>query len=758
MYEPLICAKIGSMKQLLAAIGIVIVIIATIAVYFTWTHVDSETKRLQGDIQYRSYLVADSLKESVQPNFINKSNVYLQEVVERFADKQRLAGIVIVDSTDKLIAATPSLPNGLTQSKLTNQIITDAMDGDQDNGNFIVVSNKKYYIYASPLHDKKSVVGALAVVQNAGYIDSQLYDIWRSDLLKLFIQAFLLSVAILLILRWVILEPIRNLVESLQLTRKGDGNKRKSKVFNNPFLGPLIKEVGTIQKNLIEARIAASEEAKLRLKKFDSPWTTERLKAFVNDILKDRKIFVVSNREPYVHTKEGNTIDYHFPASGMVTAIEPIMQATGGMWIAYGGGNADKLVVDENDTIGVPPRDPLYTLKRVWLTKEEVKGYYDGFSNEGIWPLCHIAHTRPVFKKDDWKEYIKVNEKFAKTVLKEIKNELNPIVLVQDFHFSLLPRLIKDKRPDATIGMFWHIPWPNAESFSICPWKREILDGMLGADLIGFHTQLHCNNFINTVSRELEALIDHDQYTITKNNHNTSVKPFPISIAFTKRSNITLKEQDEQSKEALKKLGVKTEYVAIGVDRLDYTKGIIERLHAIEIFLTKYPAYIGKFTLIQISAPSRIDIPEYKAFTDKVIAEVNRINNKFKKNDWRPILFLHKHHSHESINLLYRAANIALVTSLHDGMNLVAKEFVAARDDEKGILILSQFAGASRELRDALIVNPYNGEQTAESIHTALTMRKSEQTLRMRRMRDILKSYNVYRWSAELLKTLVELG
>jgi alpha,alpha-trehalose-phosphate synthase [UDP-forming] len=746
------------MKQLLAAVGFVLLIISIFALYFTYTHVNSESARLKGDIQYRSYLVVDSLKGTVEPNFINKSNMYLQSVVENFADKQRLAGIAIVDNNGKFVASSPDFSKSLKQSNLSNEIITNAMDGDQDAGDFVPGANKKFYIYASPLHDKKSVVGALIVAQNAGYIATQLNDIWQTDLLKLFIQAFLLAVAIMIVLRWIIIIPLRNLVDSLHKTRQGKSNTAISKVFNNPFLGPLIKEVGNMQQNLIEARIAAGEEAKLRLKKFDSPWTTERLKAFVADILKDRKIFVVSNREPYIHTKEGNTIDYHFPASGMVTAIEPIMQATGGMWIAYGSGNADKLVVDSNDKIGVPPGDPLYTLKRVWLTNEEIKGFYDGFSNEGIWPLCHIAHTRPIFKKDDWKEYIKVNEKFAKTVLKEIKYERNPIVLVQDFHFALLPRLIKDKRPDATIALFWHIPWPNAEAFSICPWKKEILDGMLGADLIGFHTQNHCNNFITTVGRELEALLDRDQFSITKNNHRTLVKPFPISIAFSKRSSEQQKIQDARSKDAVRKLGIKTDYIGIGVDRLDYTKGIMERLHAVEIFLTKYPAYLGKFTFIQISAPSRTDIPEYKLFSEKVEAEINRINNKLRKNDWKPILFLYKHHSHEEIYPLYRAANVCMVTSLHDGMNLVAKEFVAARDNERGVLILSQFTGASRELRDALIVNPYNGEQTAEAIHTALTMKRAEQTRRMRRMRDTLKSYNIYRWSAELLKTIVELG
>lgn len=745
------------MKQILAAVGFVFLIIGIFAVYFTWTIVDSETARLQGDIQYRSYLVVDSLKGTVEPNFINKSNIYLQSVVENFADKQRLAGIAIVDNNGKFLASSPGFSKSLKQSNQSNQIVTTAMDGDQDTGDFVSSGNKKFYIYASPLQYKKSVVGALIVAQNAGYIDTELNDIWKTDLFKLFIQAFLIVIAILIILRWIIIIPLKNLVDSLHTTGQSKG-KTVNKVFNNAVFGPLVKEIGNIQQSLIEARIAASEEAKLRLKKFDSPWTTERLKAFVADILKDRKIFVVSNREPYIHTKEGNTIDYHFPASGMVTAIEPIMQATGGMWIAQGTGNADKLVVDENDKIGVPPGDPLYTLKRVWLTKEEVKGFYDGFSNEGIWPLCHIAHTRPIFRKDDWVEYVKVNEKFAKIVLKEIKHEVNPIVLVQDFHFALLPRLIKEKRPDATIALFWHIPWPNAEAFSICPWKKEILDGMLGADLIGFHTQNHCNNFITTVGRELEALLDRDQFTVTKNNHITYVKPFPISIAFSKRAPEQQKVQDAKSKEALRKIGVKTDYIGIGVDRLDYTKGIMERLHAVEIFLTKYPAYQGKFTFIQISAPSRTDIQEYKNFTAKVEAEVNRINNKLRKNDWKPILFLHKHHSHEAIYPLYRAANVCLVTSLHDGMNLVAKEFVAARDNERGVLILSQFTGASRELRDALIVNPYNGEQTAEAIHTALTMKRAEQTRRMRRMRDTLKSYNVYRWSAELLKTIVELG
>lgn len=743
------------MKQIFTAVFFIVAVTSLIAATFTFNQVTSERERLEADINYRSSLVADSLKESIEPNFINKSDAYLQSVVERFANNQRLAGLAVLDNEGSTVAVSSSLPEEISQ---VQRIATDVMDENVANGTFVNFDDRKMYVYASPLHDSannNSVVGSLVILQNANYIDTRLNDIWINNLVRLSIQVLLITFAVLLVLRWILLDPIRNLATTLQQTKSGKGLQ---KAFNNPLFSPLIKEVGNIQKNLIAARTAASEEARLRLKKLDTPWTTERLKAFAEELLKDRKIFVVSNREPYVHSKNGNEITFHFPASGMVTAIEPLMQACGGMWIAHGSGNADKLVVDKDDKIGAPPDDPRYTLKRIWLSNEEVKGYYEGFSNEGIWPLCHIAHNRPIFRQADWDQYKAVNEKFAKSVLKEIKGEENPLIIVQDFHFSLLPRMIKEKRPDAVIGLFWHIPWPNAESFSICPWKKEILDGLLGADILGFHTQLHANNFINTVGRELEALIDMDQFTVTKNNHVSFVKPFPISIDFTKSSPNLVKTQQEEGMKKLKDLGIKTEFVGIGVDRLDYTKGILERLKAVEIFLLNNPEYIEKFTFIQISAPSRSAIPHYQQFAKEVASEVDRINNHFKKNDWKPIVFLQKHHSHNEIYPLYRAANFCLVTSLHDGMNLVAKEFVASRDDEKGVLILSQFAGASKELRDALIVNPYNGEQTASAILKAITMSRSEQTARMKRMRNIIKNNNIYRWSAELLRAMVDLG
>lgn len=741
------------MRHIILAVLVIFLAVGLIAVVFTFNQANQEQQRLTLDLQYRSDLLARSLKETVEPNFINKSDDYLQTLVEKFANRERFAGMAIYDNKDNIVAISSNLPKEISDSQ---KIVTDVMDADKAGGDFSMLNNKNYYLFAMPLHDKDSVVGAVMIVQNAGYIDSRITEIWKNNLTRLFLQTSLLVVALLLLIRWLIFAPIRSLAESLKSVRTDNDNSNKL-LSNSLFLQPLTKEVSNIRKSLLEARLAASEEAKVNLERLDSPWTAERLKQFIKNTLQGKTIIVVSNREPYIHTKIGNKISYYLPASGLVTAIEPVMQACGGTWVAHGSGDADKLVVDKNDRLQVPPDDPKYTLKRVWLTPEEEKGYYYGFSNEALYPLCLMAHTRPIFSEEDWEEYKKVNGKFAATVLSEIKNLHKPIILVQDFHLALLPKMIKKARPDAVIGLFWHVPWVSPESFSICPWKKELLDGMLGADLIGFHTQLHCNNFIETVGRELESLVDFEQFTVTRGEHLSVVKPFPISIAFSNGINPGRKDKDEEltNKKILKNLGVETKYIGIGVDRLDYTKGILERLKGIEIFLNRYPSYKGDFTFIQIAAPSKSRIKKYSEFAQAVEKEVERVNSLYKTRSWKPIVLIEKHHSHEEINEFYKLANFCLVTSLHDGMNLVAKEFIAARDDEKGVLILSQFTGASKELKQALIVNPYNGNQTAEAIHTALEMTQSEQTKRMKKLRNSVRNHNIYRWSAEFLKTLV---
>lgn len=737
------------MKQIFIIVFVIFSVVSIIAIVFTLNQVNQETVRLENDLQNRSSLLTDGLRETVEPNFINKSDQYLQLLVERYADNQRVAGLAIVDNTGKIVAVSSSLPKEMSQPQ---EVATNAMDADTAEGEFSTFNGKKMYVFASPLHENKKVVGSLLVVQNASFVDATVLSIWQGNALRIITQALLLSVAVLLILRWIIFVPMQNLVDSLQKTRLTSNSD--STIASNPLLGPLLKEVGRMQQSLIQARLAASEEAKASLERLNTPWTSQRLQEFIKDIAKDRPFFLVSNREPYVHTRNGNKIDYHSPASGVISALEPVMESCGGTWIAVGSGNADRETVDKNDKIAVPPREPKYSLKRVWLTEDEEEGYYNGFSNEGLWPLCHQAYTRPIFRKNNWEEYVKVNKKFADTIISEMKNAKNPIVFIQDFHLALVPRMVKDKRPDATIGIFWHIPFPNQESFSICPWKKEILDGILGADIVGFHTQLHSNNFIETVRREIESLVDVERFTVTRDRHVSLIKNFPISIEFPSQD--TNLEKSEKAK-ILKNFDITSPLIGLGVDRLDYTKGILERFKAVEIFLRKYPAYQGRFTFLQISVPSRTKVKRYQDFKKEVEQEADRINALFKKNGWKPIVLSLKQYTHSELSKFYKLADFCLITSLDDGMNLVAKEFVSSRSDEKGVLILSEFTGASRQLTNALLINPYNGEDAAESIKAALEMGPTEQTKRMHAMREEVKTHNIYLWSAEIIKALVSL-
>ena len=533
-------------------------------------------------------------------------------------------------------------------------------------------------------------------------------------------------------------------------TQAGSSEEEKSV----PWLGPLAsvgQEVAHMARDLWEARGAAEEEARLRIAG-ESRWTPERLKGHVRLILRERPFLVIANREPYSHIREGGKIRCVMPASGLVTAVEPILQACGGIWVASASGDADRETADERGRLRVPPDAPTYTLKRVWLTEQEEEGYYYGFSNEGLWPLCHIAHTRPVFHSEDWEQYKKVNQKFADAALEELSDSEEPFVLIQDYHYALLPQMIREKRPDAKIALFWHIPWPNPEAFGICPWGREILQGMLGADLLGFHIQFHCNNFLDTVDRLLESRIDLEQFAVDRAGRRTLVKPFPIGIAPRRRP----EGEDTASarQEIMKRLGTQVDHLGVGVDRIDYTKGISERFRAIARFLERHPEYREKMAFVELAAPSRTSIKSYSDLGAELETEVEQINQKFQTKSWKPILFLKEHHSREEIDLFYRVADFCLITSLHDGMNLVGKEFVGSRSDEMGVLILSRFAGASRELRDALLVNPYDIEEVADAIREAVTMKPEEQKRRMAGMRAVLDERNVYRWAADIVSEL----
>lgn len=597
------------------------------------------------------------------------------------------------------------------------------------------------------------ILGLMALVMAFLNIhDPAVHRLWMNGFFRAVVLVFLIILVAFLVIGLNVMISIKKTTEWIRKTRKGEVAP-KLDTKNEFLLGPLAVEIMQMAKSLEMARFAAEEEARLRYSS-ESRWTPERLKEVVRLKLEDHPLFVVSNREPYMHIRNGKQIECIVPASGLVTALEPVLNACGGTWVAQATGNADRETVDKDDKIRVPPQEPKYTLRRVWISKELEEGFYSGFSNEGLWPLCHIAHTRPIFRAKDWEDYKAVNEIFSQALLQEMEGISNPYVLIQDYHFALLPQMIKAKKPDAKVAIFWHIPWPNPESFGICPWQKELLQGMLGADLVGFHTQFHCNNFIETVDRFLESRIDYEHFTVHRERHTTWVKPFPISI------NSSLSGQAPKAsatkEELLKPYNIQAQWMGVGVDRLDYTKGLLERFRAIENFMDRNPYYIGKFTFVELGAPSRTMIPKYKEFVDEIVRETERINGKFKIKNWQPILLLMKHHSHSEIGPFYKAADLCLVTSLHDGMNLVAKEYISAREDEEGVLILSQFTGAARELRDALIVNPYDITQTSDAIKEALQMKKTEQNERMKRMRTLIKDHNIYRWAGELVGQLTQ--
>lgn len=480
------------------------------------------------------------------------------------------------------------------------------------------------------------------------------------------------------------------------------------------------------------------------------PWTPQRLQQLLLRHLADERVLVVANREPYIHENDTGGIRMLHPASGLVSALEPVMRACSGTWIAHGSGSADRLTADPNGRIAVPPDEPMYTLRRVWLADEEERGYYYGLSNSGLWPLCHMADTRPSFRREDWASYRAVNERFADAVCEE--GGRSPVILVQDYHFALLPGILRRRLPSATIITFWHIPWPSAERFAICPWREEILDGMLGSSILGFHTQLHCNNFFEAADRFLELRLDRETDAVVRNRRSTLVRAYPISIDWPSPWTAGLASVSNCRHSVLTALGLSADtLLAVGVDRIDYTKGLEERFLAVERLLERRPDLVGRFAFIQLAAPSRTQIDRYRDLNDSVQTLVARINDRFSRESYRPIHLLRSHHEPPVVFRHYRAADVCYVSSLDDGMNLVAKEFVAARDDERGVLVLSRFTGASRELTEALAVNPYDIDEAAAALDAALVMPADEQRERMIALRRQVADFNIYRWAGRML-------
>ncbi len=710
-------------------LGLVLIAIA----YAVVPLVDQLTLRwFVRDLDIRSALIADTLQEPLEEQLAAGKRDKIGDSFARITQDERLYAIGYCASPQDKPIASVLFPS---------EIHCDALARWQGKSAPVLISSRR-----GPLHvTVKSMVSddmpaaSLILVHDLSFVAQ------RSEETKRYIFYLFVGLAIIVSLVTVIIAQISlsGWVAGMRSLMRGQVRFREPAPQEHaPEFKPIARDLKQLIDEL-ESERRARDESQIT-------WTPESLKAILHNELSGAEVIVVSNREPYVHELENGRIVVEQPASGLVTALEPIMRACSGIWIAHGSGSADREVVDAHDRVAVPPGRSAYQLRRIWLTGEEVSGYYYGFSNEGIWPLCHIAHVRPTFRSSDWIQYMAVNRKFAAAVTREAKTK-TPIVLVQDYHLALLPKMIREVLPNATVITFWHIPWPNPESFAICPWGEEIVQGMLGSSILGFHTQFHCHNFVDTVDSCIEARVDREALTVSYGGKLTTVRRYPISIGWPPGEDLMDKPVDQCRIDVRQENALPPDHkIGIGVDRLDYTKGIMERFSAIEQFLELNPEWRGRFTFIQIAAPTRSGIEEYKAHEVRVRECAARINEGFGEGP-PAILLKVEHHEPKSVYEYYRAADLCFVSSLHDGMNLVAKEFVAARDDERGVLILSQFTGAARELPEALIVNPYDSHECAGALLIALTMPLAEQRDRMLLMRGLVREFNVYRWAGRML-------
>jgi trehalose 6-phosphate synthase len=702
-----------------------VALLATLAVTATWMVGDRLQTWADEDLTRRAALAVNGAREALELHQQAKDEPGMRKILEGLTRDERLLSAAFCDPHNLTLAATSRFPKALDCS---------AADSTQADGsassNRVKLNSGIVHLSVVPLEASRSQAGFVMLVHELTWLDRR-----ESETQALLWVAFglcaLTAAGAAFFTARLSVRGVRDELKSLFDGRRGTG-----------AFAPLIADVREWMEERQREEGSSDGEA----------WTPARLKATLWRQLEGERVTVVANREPYVHHRRpsGEVVIRH-PASGLVTALEPVMRACGGVWVAHGGGSADRESSDAKGRVRVPPGEESYLLRRVWLTDEEERGYYYGFSNEGLWPLCHQAHQRPDFRGEDWRWYQDVNRKFADAVCEEVETD-DAVILIQDYHFALLPGLLRARLPRATLITFWHIPWPSAERFGICPWREELLDGMLGSSILGFHTQQHCNNLLESVDRFLEARIDRERNAVVRHGWTTLVRPYPISVEWPSRWVEKAPSVAECRAQVRQQLGV-AEHVklGVGVDRLDYTKGIEERLLAVERLFELHPEWVGKFSFVQLAAPSRTEIAPYRLLHEHIAALTETINGRFGREDWKPVLLFEAHHEPPEVFRHYRAAELCYVSSLHDGMNLVAKEFVSARDDEQGVLVLSHFTGAARELAEALVVNPYDLDAAAEAMHAALSMPLEEQRDRMRAMRAVVREFNVYRWAGRML-------
>lgn len=684
----------------------------------------------QRDVELRSRLIFNAIRDQVAGGLAAAgSATTLVPFFERIAEDERVLALGFCSETGQLEHATKRMPKTIGCGSVP-RTKTDTFATAFDGGHRLLVG-------AFPLA-AASTRGHLLILHDLTFVDE------RAARARFYAAIALLGVilGIGLLATAAVLGILRGWS---QLVRSAVADAARG-VDPGLHRGNALPMPADMRLLLREFRPDRKEGDGLQVQ-----WSPETLHRLLDERLSGADVIAVSNREPYIHNRANGSIALQIPASGLVAALEPVMRACGGTWIAHGSGTADRETVDLHDHIRVPPARPAYTLRRIWLTDAEQEGYYYGFANEGLWPLCHIAFVRPTFRLEDWRDYVAINQRFADAVVEEACYP-DPVVLVHDYHFALVPRMVRAKLPQATILTFWHIPWPNAETFGICPWRHEILHGLLGSTILGFHTQFHCNNFFEATDRFVESRIDRETASVTVGGREAMIRPYPISIEWPPAA-LAGQAPVDKCREAVRRRFAlpPASRIVVGIERFDYTKGILDRMKAIDELLTRQPSWIGGLVFIQAAAPTRSKLRAYKALQEEAQRLAEEINARHGTTSYKPIVLVIRHHEPDEVFELFRASDACIVSSLHDGMNLVAKEFVASRDDEQGVLILSTFAGASRELSEALMVNPYDTHGMGEALANALAMSTSEQRERMRLMRDLVRVRNVYRWAGQML-------
>ncbi|MFN7698975.1 MAG: trehalose-6-phosphate synthase [Deltaproteobacteria bacterium] len=719
------------MRSLLTFFAALVVFLGLLS-FAGYEALDAVTREwFERDLALREELAIASAGQGLVEAF-ERGPSSLSRILDGITRDERILGAAACDTGGTRVASTDAYPHELGCRAVLQE------GAEPSAARYERLEGGPVHVRAFPIVDGERVLGTVLLVHDLRYLDARGGTTRDIVLVLFFLVSALAALVTVLSARLARRDWTLGLRQALEGGSPGSSE-----------LDPLLRDVRSLVERLAEER---GQEARA------GAWSAERLRATLRSNLDGDRIVLLANREPYIHETRGDAVEVLHPASGLVTALEPVMRACSGTWVAHGSGSADRSTADAHGRIAVPPGEESYTLRRVWLTTEEENGYYYGFANEGLWPLCHVAHARPMFRASDWEHYVRVNRRFAEAVCEESDTD-DPIVLVQDYHFALAPRLIRERLPRATILTFWHIPWPNAERIGICPWREEILEGLLGSSILGFHTQQHCNNFIDSVDSYVESRIDRERRAIVRRDSGeTLVRPYPISIEWPVRWMDGIASVEACRREVRKELGLAPDaLLAIGVDRMDYTKGIEERLEAVDLLLERAPSLRGRFTFVQLAAPSRTHIERYRELDVRVRALTDRINARWGRDGYLPILLRIAHHEPPTVFRYYRASELCYVSSLHDGMNLVAKEFVAARDDEQGVLVLSQFTGAARDLTEALVVNPYDTQQAAQALEVALRMPVAEQRLRMRSMRRLVSELNVFRWAGRMLLDAAEL-